>query len=273
MRCRDREALDLLAVSHVIDVRLLKVLAFGKNAASASPPFTLRDRTSYHITNWVATALWNVDDHAAWENGRWRIRLSGRLVRDAGAEISHSFAEPGMALMVCTLTTLEASDISTAYLIRSTMCAFSRSVQMISGRCARQTEYSFMARFPLLNNARAVCCRYLYYKVISTHLRTTCLRTILADNQKSLSTKITSSDKLQRLLIISTHTKPPWSRSELERSTLTELFLKCSLTREKITVKCTYALNNAVAHNFIIIKLLLYLIERRSQSFLYRPKW
>lgn len=99
MRCRDREALDLLAVSHVIDVRLLKVLAFGKNAASASPPFTLRDRTSYHITNWVATALWNVDDHAAWENGRWRIRLSGRLVRDAGAEISHSFAEPGMALM------------------------------------------------------------------------------------------------------------------------------------------------------------------------------
>lgn len=103
MRCQYREALDLFAVPHVIDVRLLKVLAFGKNAALASPPFTLRDRNSYHITKWVATALWNVDSHATWENGRWRIRLSGRLIRDAGAEISHSFAEPGMALMVCCL--------------------------------------------------------------------------------------------------------------------------------------------------------------------------
>ena len=103
MRCQYREALDLFAVPHVIDVRLLKVLAFGKNAALASPPFTLRDRNSYHITKWVATALWNVDSHATWENGRWRIRLGGRLIRDAGAEISHSFAEPGMALMVCCL--------------------------------------------------------------------------------------------------------------------------------------------------------------------------
>ncbi|KAI9451460.1 hypothetical protein BJY52DRAFT_1226623 [Lactarius psammicola] len=99
MTCEDRRALDLFAVSHVIDVRLLKVIAFGNNAAAAAPPFTLRNRESYHITNWVATALWNVDGHAIQENGRWRIRLNGRLLRDPGAEITHSFAEPGLALM------------------------------------------------------------------------------------------------------------------------------------------------------------------------------
>jgi len=102
MTCEDREALDLFAVPHVIDVRLLKVLAFGRNAAAAAPPFTLRNRKSYHITNWVATALWNVDGHAiqVQENGRLRIILNGRLLRDPGAEITQGFAEPGMALLV-----------------------------------------------------------------------------------------------------------------------------------------------------------------------------
>ncbi|KAH9020217.1 hypothetical protein EDB85DRAFT_533493 [Lactarius pseudohatsudake] len=99
MTCEDHEALDLFAAPHVIDVRLLKVLAFGRNAAAAAPPFSLRNRESYHITNWVATALWNVDGHAIQENGRWHIRLNGRLLRDPGAEISHIFSEPGMALM------------------------------------------------------------------------------------------------------------------------------------------------------------------------------
>ncbi|KAI9451459.1 hypothetical protein BJY52DRAFT_100985 [Lactarius psammicola] len=99
MTCEDREALDLFAVPHVIDVRLLKVLAFGNNAAAAAPPFTLRNRESYHITNWVATALWNVNGHTIQENGRLRIKLNGRLLRDLGAEITHSFAEPGMALL------------------------------------------------------------------------------------------------------------------------------------------------------------------------------
>ena len=79
MTCENREALDLFAVPHVqvIDVRLLKVLAFGMNAAAAAPPFTLRNCTSYHNTNWVATALWTVDGHAIYENGRWRIELHG----------------------------------------------------------------------------------------------------------------------------------------------------------------------------------------------------
>ena len=102
MTCENREALDLFAVPHVqvIDVRLLKVLAFGRNAAAAAPPFTLRNRTSYHITNWIATALWTVDGHAIYENGRWRIELHGRLIKNPGAEISHIFTEPGLALTV-----------------------------------------------------------------------------------------------------------------------------------------------------------------------------
>ncbi|KAH9037011.1 hypothetical protein EDB84DRAFT_1577663 [Lactarius hengduanensis] len=103
MTCGNRAALDLFAVSHVIDVRLLKVLAFGKNAAATTPPFTMANRKSYHITKWVAKAQWNVDGQAKGHilNGehRWRIRLNGKLLRDPCAEMSHSLSEPGIALM------------------------------------------------------------------------------------------------------------------------------------------------------------------------------
>lgn len=99
MACEALEALDLFAVPYALDVRLLKVLAFGRNAAAIAPPFTLKDPTSYHITSWVATALWNVDGHAIQENDRWRIGLNGRLLRDPGTEITHVFAESGMTLM------------------------------------------------------------------------------------------------------------------------------------------------------------------------------
>ncbi|KAH9020215.1 hypothetical protein EDB85DRAFT_2153196 [Lactarius pseudohatsudake] len=103
MTCGNRAALDLFAVSHVIDVRLLKVLAFGKNAAATTPPFTMANRKSYHITKWVAKAQWNVDGQAKGHilNGehRWRIRLNGKLLRDPSAEMSHSLSEPGIALM------------------------------------------------------------------------------------------------------------------------------------------------------------------------------
>ncbi|KAI9431411.1 hypothetical protein H4582DRAFT_2079027 [Lactarius indigo] len=103
MTCENRAALDLFAVSHVIDVRLLKVLVFGKNAAATTPPFTMANRKSYHITKWVAKARWNVDGQAKGlplgDEHRWRIRLNGKLIRDPCAEMNHSFAEPGIALM------------------------------------------------------------------------------------------------------------------------------------------------------------------------------
>ena len=107
MTCENQVAIDLLAVSHVIDVRLLEVLVFGKNAEAASPPFTMADRKSYHIKEWVAKAQWDVNGHAkelplSDEHRRphWRIKLNGKLLRNPSAEISHSLAEPGIAHMV-----------------------------------------------------------------------------------------------------------------------------------------------------------------------------
>ena len=107
MTSETREALDLFAVSHVIDVRLLKVLAFGENAANIHP-FTLRNRSSYHRTDWAAKAQWEVPSHHAWElppsdehpRNRWRIKLNGHLYRDQTVKMSESFEQPGMTLMV-----------------------------------------------------------------------------------------------------------------------------------------------------------------------------
>lgn len=106
MTCETREALDLLAVSHAIDVRLLKVMAFGENAPNIHP-FTLRDRGSYHRTDWAAKAQWEANAQS-WElppsdehpRVRWRIRLNGQLHRDPKVEISESYEQSGMALMV-----------------------------------------------------------------------------------------------------------------------------------------------------------------------------
>ena len=110
MACADHMALDLFAVSDVINVRLLQVLAFGKNAATASPPFNLKNRESYHITKWVATARWHADGEVkkyplddavdGHQDFRWRSQLTGELRRESSAEMSYSFAEPGMAVMV-----------------------------------------------------------------------------------------------------------------------------------------------------------------------------
>ena len=106
MTSETREALDLFAVSDVIDVRLLKVMAFGENAANAHP-FTLRNRSSYHRTDWAAKAQWQCDSHS-WElppsdgqpRARWRIKLNGQLHRDHTVKMGESFEQSGMALMV-----------------------------------------------------------------------------------------------------------------------------------------------------------------------------
>ena len=107
MTCADREALDLFTVSDVINIRLLQVLAFGKKAATVSPPFTLKNRGSYHITKWVATAHWYADGNDKKlppdnENpcSRWRSKLNGEFRREPCAEITHSFAESSMAVKV-----------------------------------------------------------------------------------------------------------------------------------------------------------------------------
>ena len=108
MTSETREALDLFAVSHVIDVRLLKVLAFGQNAANIHP-FILRNRSSYHRTDCDAKTQWEAPSHHAWElspsdeqpRARWRIKLNGHLYRDQTVKMSERFEQPCMTLMVC----------------------------------------------------------------------------------------------------------------------------------------------------------------------------
>jgi len=66
----------------------------------------MADRKSYHIKEWVAKAQWDADGRARelplsdeHRLPRWRIKLNGKLLKDPKAEITHSFAEPGMAHM------------------------------------------------------------------------------------------------------------------------------------------------------------------------------
>jgi len=103
----NRQELDLFSQPHAIDVRLLKVMAFGENSGNIHP-FTLRDRrSSYHRTNWAAKAQWEVDGDA-WElppseehpRSRWRIKLNGKFHRDQSVEMTESFEQKGMAIMV-----------------------------------------------------------------------------------------------------------------------------------------------------------------------------
>jgi hypothetical protein len=52
------EALDLLSVPHVIDVRLQKVMAFGDRAGIVRP-LTLRERGAFFTAqNWLQEANW-----------------------------------------------------------------------------------------------------------------------------------------------------------------------------------------------------------------------
>jgi hypothetical protein len=135
MTSETREALDLFAVSHAIDVRLLKVMAFGENAANIHP-FTLRNRSSYHRTDWAAKAEWEAHSHS-WElppsdgqpRARWRIKLNGQLHRDLTIKMSESFEQPGMALMVRSFDSDE--DLALTDFLFSTLCASFRSIRQI----------------------------------------------------------------------------------------------------------------------------------------------
>ena len=105
MTSGSREALDLFSVSHAIDVRLFKVLAFGEKATNISP-FAHNSR-SYQQRKLVAKAQWDAgpqlrelppSDEHSW--ARWHIELDGRLHRDQSVDMSESFEQPGIALMV-----------------------------------------------------------------------------------------------------------------------------------------------------------------------------
>jgi hypothetical protein len=103
------EALDLFSVSHVIDVRLQKVIAFGDRAGIVRP-LTLKDRDSFHRAELVARANWVRDgdvkalpsDERHRRRPRWCVKLNGALQKIRGVELKPSYEEPGvsMAIMV-----------------------------------------------------------------------------------------------------------------------------------------------------------------------------
>jgi len=102
----NRVALDLLAVSHVINVQLHKVMAFGEQAATIRP-LSLRNRTEYHRSDLAARAHWQCDGYTQelplddeHPRLRWRVKLDGNLHRETNIELTPSFEEPGMRLMV-----------------------------------------------------------------------------------------------------------------------------------------------------------------------------
>lgn len=102
----NRIALDLLAVSHVIDVQLHKVINYGTQAA-ALRPLTLRDRNSYFQSDLAAKAHWQRDGHTQelppddeHPRSRWRIKLDGILHREANMELTPSFEDSGMTILV-----------------------------------------------------------------------------------------------------------------------------------------------------------------------------
>jgi len=108
----NQEALDLFSVSHVIDVRLEKVLAFGRDA-SVIRPLTLWDRRSYHRSDLAATAHWKLDGHTTelspdneHSRSRWCIKMNGSLHREINVELCPSFEEPGMALAIMYIVCL-----------------------------------------------------------------------------------------------------------------------------------------------------------------------
>ena len=147
MTSENREALDLFAVSHAIDVRLLKVMAFGENAANIHP-FNLRNRSSYHHTDWAAKAQWEANSRP-WElppsddrpRARWRIKLNGQLHRDQTVKMNESFEQSNVALTVRVFDLGE--DLAPTDFLFSTLCASSRSVRRISApRPTRTRSFS-----------------------------------------------------------------------------------------------------------------------------------
>jgi hypothetical protein len=102
------------STSHVIDVRLQKVVAFG-DRAGAVRPLSLKNRDEFHRAEWAAKANWDRDiqtkelpPDGQHRRPRWRVKLNGTFQRDPKVELCPSYEEPGvsMAIMVCNLLNL-----------------------------------------------------------------------------------------------------------------------------------------------------------------------
>jgi hypothetical protein len=98
-------AVNLVAVpqAQIIDVRLLRVLAFGQ----VNCPFTVSGLRTFHRTDWVANAQWELEGqpmqlppdegHA---RSRWCIKFKGELHQEKKIELTKSFRTRDYSVMV-----------------------------------------------------------------------------------------------------------------------------------------------------------------------------
>ena len=98
------EALDLFSVSHVIDIRLDKVMDFGDRAGIVRP-LNHNNRHEFHRVELAATANWERDGDikalppdGQHRRPRWRVKLNGALQRIHGVELKPSYEEPGVTM-------------------------------------------------------------------------------------------------------------------------------------------------------------------------------
>lgn len=154
-------------MSHVIDVRLQKVLAFGERA-SAIHPLTLMDRSSFHRTDWAAIAHWEdgqikeVASNERHPQPRWRVKLDGELKREPDIELSPSFDVPGMSLMVRSFNL--GKDLVSIDGLQSTLCISSHSARQTSALQPTRGECLSWARFgSQRSKRRRTICFYITF--------------------------------------------------------------------------------------------------------------
>ena len=132
------EALDLFSVSHAIDVRLQKVMAFGARAGIVRP-LNLNDRDVFYRAELVARADWvrdgdvkalPPDDHH--RRPRWRVKLNGALQGIRGVELIPSYEEPGVSMATVVRKPNLGKDILLTDIPCSILSASSHSGRRVS---------------------------------------------------------------------------------------------------------------------------------------------
>ena len=108
-------------------------MAFGDRAGAARP-LNLRDRGAFHRAELAAEADWEVDGHVKElptnetnRRPRWRIKLKGVLRKMPEVELTPSYEESGMAIVVRNVKL--DGDAGWTDVPHSTLWACSRSVR------------------------------------------------------------------------------------------------------------------------------------------------
>jgi len=136
-------------------------LAFGRDAPVIRP-LTLWDRRSYHRSDLAARAHWKLDGHTTelspdneHSRSRWCIKLNGSLHREIKVELSPSFEEPGIALMimVCQLNSASGEDYALTAVPHSILCASFHSARRTFVPKITQGKRLLWARLGLLHQS------------------------------------------------------------------------------------------------------------------------